>query len=93
MRWTKRQAQNRQKDRPKRTLGEVLPILESIKSFDADSLKSVFETHAESKDQKVFAYFRAALRDQWTRWRPRSLPMLAVMGRERVVARIKRFIG
>ena len=42
---------------PKELLGEVLPILESIKSFDADSLKSAFETHAESKDQKVFAYF------------------------------------
>ncbi|MEC7230318.1 MAG: glutamate--tRNA ligase family protein, partial [Verrucomicrobiota bacterium] len=32
---------------PKELLGEVLPILESIKSFDADSLKSAFETHAE----------------------------------------------
>ena len=79
---------------PKELLGEVLPILESIKSFDADSLKSAFETHAESKDQKVFAYFpalRYATSGQGSG--PDLLPMLAVMGRERVVARIKRFIG
>ena len=79
---------------PKELLGEVLPILESIKSFDADSLKSAFETHAESKDQKVFAYFpalRYATSGQGGG--PDLLPMLAVMGRERVVARIKRFIA
>ncbi len=79
---------------PKELLGEVLPILESIKSFDADTLKSAFETHAESKDQKVFAYF-PALRyaTSGKGGGPDLLPMLAVMGRERVVARIKRFIG
>ena len=79
---------------PKELLGEVLPILESIKSFDADTLKSAFETHAESKNQKVFAYFpalRYATSGQGGG--PDLLPMLAVMGRERVVARIKRFIG
>jgi glutamyl-tRNA synthetase len=79
---------------PKELLGEVLPILESIKSFEADSLKSALETHAESKDQKVFAYFpalRYATSGQGGG--PDLLPMLAVMGRERVVARIKRFIG
>ena len=79
---------------PKELLGEVLPILESIKSFDADSLKSSLETQADSKDQKVFAYFpalRYATSGQGGG--PDLLPMLAVMGRERVVARIKRFIG
>ena len=82
------------KSDPKELLGEVLPILESIKSFDADSLKSALETHAESKDQKVFAYF-PALRyaTSGQAGGPDLLPMLAVMGRERVVARIKRFIG
>jgi glutamyl-tRNA synthetase len=82
------------KSDPKELLGEVLPILESIKSFDADSLKSALETHAESKDQKVFAYFpslRYASSGQGGG--PDLLPMLAVMGRERVVARIKQFIG
>ena len=79
---------------PIELLGEVLPILESIKSFDTDTLKSALETHAESKDQKVFAYFpalRYATSGQGGG--PDLLPMLAVMGRERVVARIKRFIG
>ncbi len=82
------------KSDPKELLGEVLPILESIKSFDADSLKSALETHAESKDQKVFAYFpslRYATSGQGGG--PDLLPMLAVMGRERVLARIKQFIG
>lgn len=79
---------------PKELLGEVLLILESIKSFDADSLKSALETHAESKDQKVFAYFpalRYATSGQGGG--PDLLPMLAVMGRERVLARIRQFIG
>ena len=82
------------KSDPKELLGEVLPILESIKSFDANSLKSALETHAESKDQKVFAYF-PALRyaSSGQGGGPDLLPMLVVMGRERVVARIKRFIG
>ena len=82
------------KSDPKELLGEVLPILESIKSFNADSLKSALETHAESKDQKVFAYF-PALRyaTSGQAGGPDLLPMLAVMGRERVVARIKQFIG
>jgi glutamyl-tRNA synthetase len=82
------------KTEPKEVLGEVLPILESIKSFDPDSLKSALEAHAESKGQKVFAYFpalRYATSGQGGG--PDLLPMLAVMGRERVVARIKRFIG
>jgi glutamyl-tRNA synthetase len=72
----------------------VLPILESIKSFNADNLKSALETHAESKNQKVFAYFpalRYATSGQGGG--PDLLPMLAVMGRERVLARIKQFIG
>jgi glutamyl-tRNA synthetase len=82
------------KSDPKELLGDVLPILESIKSFDADNLKSALETHAESKDQKVFAYFpalRYATSGQGGG--PDLLPMLAVMGRERVLARIKQFIG
>jgi glutamyl/glutaminyl-tRNA synthetase len=81
------------KSDPKKLLGGVLPILESIKSFDADNLKSALETHAESKDQKVFAYFpalRYATSGQGGG--PDLLPMLAVMGRERVLARIKQFI-
>jgi glutamyl-tRNA synthetase len=82
------------KSDPTELLDDVLPLLESIKSFDADSLKSALETHAESKDQKVFAYFpalRYATSGQGGG--PDLLPMLAVMGRERVLTRIKQFIG
>jgi glutamyl-tRNA synthetase len=82
------------KSDPKELLDDVLPILESIKSFDAGNLKSALETHAESKDQKVFAYFpalRYATSGQGGG--PDLLPMLSVMGRERVLTRIKQFVG
>jgi len=79
---------------PKALLAEVLPILESVGSFEADSLKSALEAHAEGKGQKVFAYFpalRYATSGQGGG--PDLLPMLEVMGRERVVERIRRFVG
>ncbi|MEN8661875.1 MAG: glutamate--tRNA ligase [Lentimonas sp.] len=82
------------KTNPKELLAEVLPILESIESFDAESLKAALEAHAESKDLKVFAYFpalRYSVSGQGGG--PDLLPMLAVMGRDRVVSRIKGFIG
>jgi glutamyl-tRNA synthetase len=78
---------------PKELLAEVLPILESLETFDADHIKSALEAHAETKDLKVFAYFpalRYATSGQGGG--PDLLPMLQVMGRERVIERIKRFI-
>jgi glutamyl-tRNA synthetase len=79
---------------PKVLLAEVLPILETIEPFDADTLKSALEAHAESQGQKVFAYFpalRYSVSGQGGG--PDLLPMLAVMGRDRVVSRIQRFIA
>lgn len=79
---------------PKDLLAEVLPILESLDNFTADALKTSLEAHAESKGQKVFAYFpslRYSVSGQGGG--PDLLPMLEVMGKERVVSRIKRFIG
>ncbi|MGJ8654129.1 MAG: glutamate--tRNA ligase [Opitutaceae bacterium] len=79
---------------PKELLAEILPVLESLESFTADALKASLEAHAESKDLKVFAYFpalRYSVSGQGGG--PDLLPMLEVMGRERVVSRIKRFIG
>jgi glutamyl-tRNA synthetase len=79
---------------PKELLAEILPILESIESFTADALKASLEAHAESKDLKVFAYFpalRYSVSGQGGG--PDLLPMLEVMGRERVVSRIQRYIG
>jgi len=78
---------------PKALLAEVLPILERVEPFDGDSLKEVLEAQAESQGQKVFAYFpvlRYATSGQGGG--PDLLPMLAVMGRERVLSRIQRFL-
>jgi glutamyl-tRNA synthetase len=77
---------------PKVLMSEILPVLEGLKDFNADSLKVALETHAESKEQKVFAYFpalRLAVSGQGGG--PDLLPMLEVMGRERVLGRLRRF--
>lgn len=79
---------------PKALLSEIVPVLESIESFDADSLKTALEAHAESQDQKVFAYFpalRYATSGQGGG--PDLLPMLEIMGRERVLTRIRDLVG
>ena len=78
---------------PKALLTEVLPALEGVESFDADSLKAALEAHAESKGAKVFAYFpalRFSLSGQGGG--PDLLPMLEVMGKERVLGRLRAFI-
>jgi glutamyl-tRNA synthetase len=77
---------------PKTLIAEILPVLEGIEAFDADSLKSALEAHAEQKGQKVFAYFpalRFAVSGQGGG--PDLLPMLEVMGRERVLGRLREF--
>lgn len=82
------------KSDPRALLAEILPRLETIDHFAAEALKSELEGHAEAKGQKVFAYFpalRFACSGQGGG--PDLLPMLEVMGRQRVVARIKNFIG
>lgn len=78
---------------PRMLLREVLPLLSSIASFDASSIQSSLEAHASEQSKKVFAYFpaiRFALSGQ--SGGPDLLPMLQVMGRERVVQRIQSFI-
>ena len=78
---------------PKHLLAEVLPILENAGSFDADRLKVELETWAEARGEKVFACFpaiRFALSGQGGG--PDLLPMLEVLGRARVVSRLRSFI-
>lgn len=78
---------------PKELLTQILPILESTE-FTADSLKAALEAHATAQGAKVFAYFpalRYALSGQGGG--PDLLPMLEVMGRERVVNRINSFLA
>jgi glutamyl-tRNA synthetase len=79
---------------PQALAAEILPVLEGVEIFDADTLQAALEAHAESKELKVFAYFpalRYALSGQGGG--PDLLPMLEVLGKERVISRIKRFIG
>lgn len=79
---------------PKELLAEILPVLEGIEVFAVDPIKAALEAHAEAKEVKVFAYFpalRYALSGQ--SGGPDLLPMLEVLGKERVVARIQKFIG
>ena len=79
---------------PQALLGEVLPILKSVEPFTADGIKTALEEHAEANGEKVFAYFpalRYATSGQGGG--PELLPMLEVMGRERVIERVRRFVG
>lgn len=79
---------------PKALLAEILPVLDGAEAFDADSLKAALESYAESQGVKVFAYFpalRFALSGQGGG--PDLLPMLEVMGQERVVTRLKSFLA
>ncbi|MFT4902244.1 MAG: glutamyl-tRNA synthetase [Lentimonas sp.] len=87
-------AQIAKKGDPKALLAEILPLLEGMESFDAESIGASLEAHAAARELKVFAYFpalRFALSGQ--AGGPDLLPMLQVMGRERVIARLQRFIG
>lgn len=77
---------------PKALIAEILPVLEGLDFFDAESMKSALEAHAEGQGQKVFAYFpalRFAVSGQGGG--PDLLPMLEVMGRERVLGRLRAF--
>lgn len=78
---------------PKALLAEVLPVIEGLETFDAESLKGALEAHAEAQGQKIFAYF-PALRyaASGVGGGPDLLPMLEVMGPERVKGRIRKFI-
>ena len=79
---------------PKALIAEILPVLQALADFDADSLQAALEAHAASQGAKVFAYFpalRYALSGQGGG--PDLLPMLAVLGQARVLERLKRFVA
>ncbi|MFP4157567.1 MAG: glutamate--tRNA ligase [Opitutales bacterium] len=79
---------------PGELLAAVLPVLESQAEFSAVRLKDALERHAGEKGEKVFTYFPALrFAVSGAGGGPDLLPMLEVMGRERVLARIRRFIG
>jgi glutamyl-tRNA synthetase len=79
---------------PKALLAELLPLLEAVEPFEADSLHATLEAHATAQEKKVFAYFpvlRFAVSGR--AGGPDLLPLLAVMGRDRVLGRIRTFIA
>ena len=81
------------KSDPKALITEVLPVLEALEHFDAIALQKALDAHAETKGVKVFAYFpslRYAVSGQGGG--PDLLPMLAVLGKERVLGRLRTFI-
>ena len=77
---------------PKELLAEIVPVLEAV-DFAADALQTALEAHAESRAVKVFAYFpalRYALSGKGGG--PDLIPMLVVLGKERVLARLQAFM-
>ena len=77
---------------PKELLAEIVPVLEAV-DFAADALQTALEAHAESRAVKVFAYFpalRYALSGKGGG--PDLIPMLVVLGKERVLARLRAFM-
>jgi len=80
------------KSDPQALVAEILPVLEGMESFDAASLQAVMEAHAQTQGQKIFTYLPALrFAVSGTGGGPDLLPMLAVMGRERVLGRLRRF--
>ena len=79
---------------PKAQLAELLPILEGVDSFSADGLHAALEAHATAQEQKVFAYFPVLrLAVSGRAGGPDLLPLLAVLGRKRVLDRVHAFIA
>lgn len=82
------------KSDPKALIAEILPLLEAHEVFDADTLQAALEAHAEANGVKVFAYFpalRYAVSGQGGG--PDLLPLLAVLGKGRVLERLRRFVS
>ena len=77
---------------PHATAAELVPVLEAVESWNRDGLEGALQAHAENAGVKVFAYFpalRLAVSGRGSG--PDLLPMLEVMGRERVLRRLRAF--
>lgn len=82
------------KSDPVALIVEILPVLEGLERFETVALQNALEAHAAAKGVKVFAFFpalRFAVSGQGGG--PDLLPMLTVLGKERVLARLRNFIG
>ena len=71
---------------------EITPLLDSIKLWDASTIDNAFNQLAEEKELKPFAWYpvvRFAV--SGTNSGPDFLPMLEVLGKDRVVNRLRKF--
>ncbi len=81
------------KGAPVESLRTVVPVLESTEPFTAEALREGLEAEAEARGEKVFSWFpalRFAVSGQGGG--PELLPMLEVMGRERVLRRVREYL-
>lgn len=79
--------------KPKALLIELLPVLEGVDPFLCEGIRSSLEIFAQTQGRKIFAYFpalRYAVSGKGGG--PDLLPMLEVMGRKRVIRRVRKFI-
>lgn len=78
---------------PKVLLGEIMPIFESEEVYSSEALESKMKVIAESNERKIFAYFPIIrMATSGLMGGPDLLPMLSVMGRERVLPRLQSFL-
>ncbi|HBO58199.1 MAG TPA: glutamate--tRNA ligase [Opitutae bacterium] len=82
------------KSDPKALLATIVPLLEAHDCFTADALQESLQDYSESQGVKVFSYFpalRFALSGQ--SGGPDLMPMLEVLGKARVIRRLKAFLA
>jgi glutamyl/glutaminyl-tRNA synthetase len=77
---------------PKLLLKEVMPIFENTAEYSSDELETQMQAVAEANQRKIFAYFPVIrMATSGLTGGPDLLPMLSIMGRERVLPRLQSF--
>ena len=78
---------------PKVLLGELMPIFEGEAEYPSEVLETSIQAIAEANERKIFAYFPVIrMATSGLTGGPDLLPMLSVMGRERVLPRLQSFL-
>ena len=78
---------------PKVLLGEIMSIFENEAEYSSEILESSIQAIAEANERKIFAYFPVIrMATSGLTGGPDLLPMLSVMGRERVLPRLQSFL-
>lgn len=78
---------------PKVLLGEIMSIFENEAEYSSETLESSIQAIAEANERKIFAYFPVIrMATSGLTGGPDLLPMLSLMGRERVLPRLQSFL-